>query len=79
MAVGVNNTFIKLPSTPAVTNSLAGSVNPATGLLRVTFGNGLGRAVTTGTGVVLQSSTNAGGVFLGTTNAGAITLQAATP
>jgi hypothetical protein len=76
VAVGANNGLIKLPVS-ASTNSLAGSINPKTGLLTVTFGNGRGKA-TTGSGAVQQHSTNADGAFLGTTNSGTITLQPGT-
>jgi hypothetical protein len=75
VAVGTNNTLIKLSSSSASSNSLAGSINPKTGLLTVTFGNGQGKATTVGTGVVLQNATNAAGAFLGTTNSGAIILN----
>jgi hypothetical protein len=54
---------------------LTGSINPKTGLLTVTFGNGAGRATTAGKGAVLQHETNAAGFFLGKTNAGSILLQ----
>jgi hypothetical protein len=73
IAIGSNNTVVKLPG--SVSNSLTGSINPKTGLLNITFGNGAGKATTTGTGAVLQNITNAGGFFLGETNAGAILLQ----
>ena len=57
------------------TNSLSGSINPKTGLLNVTFGNGKGRATDDASGAILQDTTNAGGFFLTLTNAGSINLQ----
>jgi hypothetical protein len=71
--VSNNNTLVKLAGSP--TNSLSGSINPKTGLLTITFGNGAGKATTAGTGAVLQDANNAGGYFLGKTNAGGILLQ----
>jgi hypothetical protein len=56
------------------TNSLSGAVNPTNGVLRITFGNGVGKATTKGVGVLLQTSNFAGGSFLGATNAGEIIL-----
>jgi hypothetical protein len=73
VAVSNNNALVKLPGSP--TNSLTGSINPKTGLLTVTFGNGAGKATTSGTGAVLQNVTNAAGFFLGKTNAGSILLK----
>ena len=73
VAVSDNNAIVKLPGSP--TNSLTGSINAKTGLLTVTFGNGVGKATTTGKGAVLQNTANAGGFFLGKTNAGSILLQ----
>jgi hypothetical protein len=72
VSVSNNNVLVKLPGSP--TNSLTGSIAPATGLLTVTFGNGNGKATTAGLGAILQSQTNGGGFFLGTTNAGSISL-----
>jgi uncharacterized repeat protein (TIGR03803 family) len=57
------------------TNSLKGSINPRTGLLTLTFGNGKGRATDKASGAVLQDTTNAGGFFLTPTNAGSFYLQ----
>lgn len=73
VAITNNNTLSKLPG--SATNSLTGSVNPKTGLMTITFGNGAGKATMTGTGAFLQNTTNAGGFFLGKTNAGLIRLQ----
>jgi hypothetical protein len=67
------DTLVKRPG--GSTNSMTGSVTRKTGLLKVTFGNGAGKATTTGTGAVLQNVTNAAGFFLGKTNAGSILLQ----
>ena len=68
-----NNELVKLRGDP--TNSLTGLINPKTGLLTITFGNGTGKATTVGKGAVLQNVTNAGGFFLGKTNGGSILLQ----
>jgi hypothetical protein len=68
-----NNTII--PEAGSAANSLTGTINPKTGLLTITFGNGSGKATTTGYGAVLQNSTNAGGYFLTKTNAGSILLS----
>jgi uncharacterized repeat protein (TIGR03803 family) len=57
------------------TNSLTGTINPKTGLLTLTFGNGKGRATDDAFGAILQDTTNAGGFFLTLTNAGSIYLQ----
>ncbi len=73
VAVSNNNALAKLPGSP--TNSLTGTINPRTGLLTITFGNGAGKATTAGTGAVLQNVTKAAGFFLGKTNAGSILLQ----
>jgi hypothetical protein len=67
------NTVVKEPGSPA--NSLMGTINPKTGLLTITFGDGSGKATATGFGAVLQNSTNAGGYFLTKTNAGSILLS----
>jgi 6-pyruvoyltetrahydropterin/6-carboxytetrahydropterin synthase len=68
-----NNTLIKEPGSP--TNSLTGTLAPKTGLLKIAFGNGTGKATTTGYAAILQDSTNAGGFFVTKTNAGAILLS----
>jgi hypothetical protein len=69
----VNNTLIKGEASPS--NSLTGKINPKTGLLKVTFGNGTGTATTTGYAAILQDTTNGGGYFLIKTNAGAVLIQ----
>jgi uncharacterized repeat protein (TIGR03803 family) len=58
------------------TGYLSGSVNPKTGLLKVTFGSKAGKT-TNGFGAILQNTTNGGGYFLFPTGgeAGAIQLQ----
>ncbi len=68
-----NNKLANLGGTP--TNSLTGSINPRTGLLTLTFGNGKGHATDEAFGAILQDATNAGGYFLTQTNAGSIHLQ----
>ncbi|MGA2557855.1 MAG: hypothetical protein ABSG04_16415, partial [Verrucomicrobiota bacterium] len=73
VAVSNNNALAKLGGVPL--NSLTGSINPKTGLLSVTFGNGNGKAATAGAGAVLQSSNSAAGFFVTKTAAGLITLQ----
>jgi hypothetical protein len=73
VALGNNNGLIKLAG--SATNSLSGTVNSKTGLLTITFGNGVGKSTTTGRGAVLQNATNAAGYFLGKTNAGSITFS----
>jgi hypothetical protein len=73
VAVGNNNALVKLPGSP--TNSLSGSINPKTGLLTITFGNGAGRATTAGKGAVIQNASEAGGFFSGRTNAGSMLLR----
>jgi len=69
------NSLVKLTTPDYSTNSLSGSIDPKTGLLKVTFGNGHGKATTTGTGAVLQTTTNAAGFFLGTNQSGTILLE----
>jgi hypothetical protein len=59
-------------ATNSPTNSLAGSINPKTGLMTVTFGNGNGRAVATGHAALLQGASMGGGFFTTSTNAGLI-------
>jgi len=73
VSVSSNNTLVKLTKTP--TNTLTGQINPKTGQLTVTFGNGAGTATTTGTGAGLQNTNIAAGFFLGKTNAGVIVLK----
>jgi hypothetical protein len=73
VSVGENNALVELAGGP--TNSLAGSINPKTGSLMITFGNGAGKATTAGKGAVLQNVTNAVGFFLGKSNAGPMVLQ----
>ena len=69
----ISNTVVKEPGT--LTNSLTGTVNPKTGLLRVTFGTGVGSATLAGACAILQDSTVGGGYFVTKTNAGLIWLQ----
>jgi hypothetical protein len=72
VALVTNNTLTKLNGGP--TNLLSGSVVPATGQLKVNFGNGNGSAVVQGIGAVLQGRNTGGGYFLTATNAGALLL-----
>jgi phospholipase/lecithinase/hemolysin len=76
--VNTKNQLIKLPD-GSPTNSLAGSINPNTGVWTIAFGNGTGRATTHGRGVFLQNTANAGGFFVGSTGAGSITLAPTPP
>ena len=71
VSVSTSNTLVKMGAQP--TNSLTGSIAPATGLLTLNFGNGR-KATTPALGAVAQGQTNGGGFFLGTTNAGLILL-----
>ncbi|MGP8202035.1 MAG: hypothetical protein ACLQU4_21320 [Limisphaerales bacterium] len=73
VALSNNNALVRLPGSP--TNSLTGSINAKTGLLTVTFGEGIGKATVVGHGAVLQNTNVAAGFFLGKTNAGSILLQ----
>jgi hypothetical protein len=75
VAITTNNALAKLGGVPS--NSLTGSINPKTGLLSVTFGNGNGKATNSGTGAVLQTSGSAAGFFVAATGAGWISLQPA--
>jgi plastocyanin len=72
-AVSNNDAVVKIPGGP--TNSLTGSINPKSGLLKVTFGNGSGKSTTTGVGVVLQDQNTGAGFFVTKTNAGALNLR----
>ncbi|HXR06496.1 MAG TPA: choice-of-anchor tandem repeat GloVer-containing protein, partial [Candidatus Acidoferrum sp.] len=72
VSVSTSNTLVKIGAQP--TNSLTGSIAPATGLLTLSFGNGNGKAASPALGAVAQGQTNGGGFFLGTTNAGLILL-----
>jgi uncharacterized repeat protein (TIGR03803 family) len=68
-----NDTLIKEAGAPS--NSLTGTLNPNTGLLKLAFGNGTGKATTTAYAAILGDSTNARGFFLTKTNGGAVLLQ----
>ena len=68
-----NSTVLKEAGSP--TNALSGAFFPKTGLLKITFGNGAGKATTVGYAAILGDSTNGGGYFLTKTNAGTIILQ----
>ncbi|HEY3863167.1 MAG TPA: choice-of-anchor tandem repeat GloVer-containing protein [Verrucomicrobiae bacterium] len=73
-AVSITNRVVAKASSPP-TNSLTGIFYPAAGLLRITFGNGIGRGTTYGYAAILQDTATGGGYFLTRTNAGAITLS----
>jgi len=73
--VGLNNKNDLTNSASTPTNSLLGTINPKTGLLTITFGDGEGAATTIGKGAVLQNTTNAAGFFLDKTNSGSIILD----
>jgi hypothetical protein len=73
VAVTTNNLLAKVAGSP--TNTLTGSIDPKTGLLTVTFGNGNGKVTTVGEGAVLPNRTNAAGFFLGRTNSGSLDLH----
>jgi uncharacterized repeat protein (TIGR03803 family) len=67
-----NGTLLKEANPPS--NSLTGTFYPKTGMLKIVFGDGTGKATTTGYAAFLGDSTNGGGYFLTKTNAGAITI-----
>jgi hypothetical protein len=64
-----NNTLVKETNSVS-TNSLTGAITNKTGLLKIIFGNGTGRATTVGYGAILQDSNSGGGYFVTKTNAG---------
>ncbi len=66
-------------ATNAPTNSLSGSVNQKTGLLKVTFGDGNGRQTLAGKGAFLQNTNFGGGFFTNNASDGTITLESASP
>jgi hypothetical protein len=71
----LNDLLLPLSATNAPTNSLSGSINPKTGYLKVSFGDGTGRATLAGKGAFLQNSNFAGGFFTNKTSSGIITLM----
>ncbi|HEX3716697.1 MAG TPA: immunoglobulin domain-containing protein [Verrucomicrobiae bacterium] len=73
VAVSNNDAVVKISGGP--TNSLTGSINAKSGLLKVTFGNGSGKSTTAGAGVILQDQNSGAGFFTTKTNAGALNLQ----
>lgn len=73
VAVSTNNNLVKLSGSP--TNSLSGGIDPKTGLLTVTFGNGHGNTTSISKGAILQATTNAAGFFLGTNQSGTTLLR----
>jgi hypothetical protein len=72
MIVITNDSVIPEPGSPA--SSLAGTINPKTGFLTITFRNGSSEVTKIGYGAVLQNPPSAGGFFVTKTNAGSILL-----
>jgi hypothetical protein len=71
-----NNSVGKASGTAASpTNSLTGTFAPKTGLLTITFGDGIGKGTTIGYAAILPGQTNGGGYFVTKTNAGALLLS----
>jgi hypothetical protein len=64
-----------LAVTSGPTNSLSSKINPKTGLLKITFGNGNGAKTTAATGVILQNHALGGGYFVTSTNTGSFSLH----
>ncbi|HEX3720285.1 MAG TPA: hypothetical protein VH595_20225 [Verrucomicrobiae bacterium] len=58
---------------------LSGSINPRTGLMTITFGNGVGKSTTTGHAAFLEDSGIGGGYFLYKGQPGAIWLTNQSP
>jgi hypothetical protein len=73
VAVNTSNALAALTGSP--TNSLTGSINPKTGLLQLSFGNGAGKATTAAQGAILQNQAGGAGFFTTKTNAGSISLR----
>ena len=73
-SVTVNTANALVVSSGGSANSLAGTINPKTGLLTLSFGNGNGRATTAAQGAVLQDQSIGAGFFTTKTNSGAINL-----
>jgi hypothetical protein len=73
--VTVSNTdaMVKIPGGP--TNIFNGTINPANGVLKVTFGYGIGKSTSVGVGAALQNQNIGAGYFVIKTNAGALNLQ----
>ena len=70
------NALLDIPVTVSVSGAISpvnGSINLATGFLKVTFGSGASKV--NGYGAILLNATNSGGYFLTETNAGAVVLQ----
>jgi uncharacterized repeat protein (TIGR03803 family) len=68
-----SNTLVKLYDIP--TNSFSGSIDPKTGLLRVTFDNGDGTNTTHGIGAILQNAGTGAGFFTNASGTGGIALK----
>jgi hypothetical protein len=73
VAVKNNNVLYNPAASP--TNSLTGTINPHTGQLQVTFGDGDGRQTLRGYGAMLQNLGSGAGYFTTKTNAGSMTLE----
>jgi hypothetical protein len=70
---GVTNTVMTSATGDISGTSISGTINPKTGLLKVTLGSGADK--TNGYGAILLNATNGGGYYLNGTNAQAIELQ----
>jgi hypothetical protein len=68
-----NNTIVKSGSSP--TNTVTGVLNPRSGLIQLTFEDGVGKTKRIAYGAFLQNMQTAAGFFVNTTNRGAFELQ----
>jgi hypothetical protein len=68
-----NNTIVKSGSSP--TNTVTGVLNPRSGLIQLTFEDGVGKTKRIAYGAFLQDSQTAAGFFVNTTNRGAFELE----
>ena len=67
-----NDTLAKTAISPLALN---GTVNPATGLVKIVFGTGNANATITGYGAILENESVLSGYFVTKTNAGLILFQ----
>jgi hypothetical protein len=63
-------------SSTSPTNSLAGTINLKSGLIQITFGDGVGKGTIKASGALLQNTNYGGGSFVTKTNSGTIILSA---